>query len=270
MTTCRTCARYDRDCPLDEVAEGCGQYINKERDDIMDWLNLHISTIDSPEATVCDPVRRATWVWLLRFCIGQENGGRIKGCRAWGDTTWQQMAKVRLREVSAESTLWHWDGDDLAVHFYPAEKEAEVQAKRANGRRGGRPRNHMDNHMVSDSETTRFDSAETERKGKEGERKGTDTGVSAAAPGQAYETPFDDSPEVARALSVQTFMEWKNKYLKYLGMDPQRGASVADWADLFKRHGWDDMCAGADFLVGQRKDPSHKIWPDQFAKLEAE
>lgn len=180
VTTCRTCARYNRDCPLDEGAEVCGQYINKERDDIMDWLNLHISTIDSPEATVCDPVRRATWVWLLRFCIGQENGGRIKGCRAWGDTTWQQMAKVRLREVSAESTLWHWDGDDLEVHFYPADKEAEVQAKRANGRRGGRPRNHMDNHMVSDSETTRFDSAETEGKGKEGERKGSTPAAAAA------------------------------------------------------------------------------------------
>ncbi len=104
----------------------------------MDWLNLHISTIDSPEATLCDPVRRATWIWLLRFCIGQENGGRIEGCGAWGDTTWQQMAKVRLREVRAKSTLWHWDGDALVVNFYPSEKEAEVQAKRTGGAYGGK------------------------------------------------------------------------------------------------------------------------------------
>ena len=79
----------------------------------MDWLNLHISVIDCPQATIGDPYRRATWVWLLRFCIGQENGGRISKCRSWGDTTWQQMAKVRLREVNLETDLYRWDGDDL-------------------------------------------------------------------------------------------------------------------------------------------------------------
>ena len=41
----------------------------------MDWLNLHISVLDSPQVLRCDPVRRATWLFLLRYCISQENGG---------------------------------------------------------------------------------------------------------------------------------------------------------------------------------------------------
>jgi uncharacterized protein YdaU (DUF1376 family) len=253
----------------------------------LDWLNLHISTIDSPEATICDPVRRATWVWLLRFCIGQENGGRIENCGTWGDTTWQQMAKVRLREVRAESTLWHWDGDALVVHFYPVEKEAEVQAKRTggtyggkaateakaqaareNGKKGGRPKTQAETQAP---ETQEPKLNPTEWNGKE--RKGKEAAATAAACNAAAapenESPFDGEPTaVTRVLSAETFMEWKNKYLRFLGINPARGAGVGDWADLFNRHGWSEMCKAADYLISVRKDPSHKIWPDQFAKLE--
>jgi hypothetical protein len=144
----------------------------------MDWLNIHTSTIDSPAFIACDPVRRATWLMLSRFCIGQENGGLIKGCSEWGDTTWQQMARVRLREVNAPSTLWTWDGNDLRVAFYPSEKEREVRAKRESGRLGGRPPKqkpygYPDGSVAVNHEgTTCHQSAETEGKGKEGEGKG--------------------------------------------------------------------------------------------------
>lgn len=33
MTICATCARYNRDCPLDEGAEVCGQYVKKQTND---------------------------------------------------------------------------------------------------------------------------------------------------------------------------------------------------------------------------------------------
>jgi hypothetical protein len=91
--------------------------------------------------------------------------------------------------------------------------------------------------------------------------------ASAAA---ADEDLFQGEPQaVARVLSVQTFMEWKNKYRKYLGMNPQRAASDADWATLFNRNGWDDMVLAADFLIKQIKPGSkHLLWPDQFSKLE--
>jgi hypothetical protein len=178
----------------------------------MDWLNLHISVLDSPEATLCDPVRRATWIWLLRFCIGQENGGRIKKCSTWGDTTWQQMARVRLREVNSESTLWSWDGEDLVVHFYPTDKEAEVKANREHGRRGGRPvgrrDNHPVNHPVIENITDRFDSAKTEGKGRGMERKGKEDTPAAAA---AVVAP--DHPAAAAALRAKVKGYSKSKVL---------------------------------------------------------
>lgn len=109
----------------------------------MDWINLHSSTLDSPAFVGSSPIERSTWLCLLRFCIGQENGGRIVGALLWKDRQWQQLARVTLREVKASSRLWTWEGDDLVVSFYPVEKEQEVKDRRAtartNGAKGGRP-----------------------------------------------------------------------------------------------------------------------------------
>lgn len=110
----------------------------------MEWLNLHASVLDSVEFVGCEPVEQATWLKLLRFAIGQENSGRITGCKGWKDRKWQQLARCTKREVGADCDLWEWDGDDLLVSFYPVEKETEVQTKRevarVNGSKGGRPR----------------------------------------------------------------------------------------------------------------------------------
>lgn len=106
----------------------------------MDWLNIHTSTLDSPEFVGASPVERSTWLCLQRVCIGQENGGRIVGARRWKDRQWQQLARVTLREVSAACGLWRWDGEDLVVSFYPTAKEAEVKAKRAAGVQTARKR----------------------------------------------------------------------------------------------------------------------------------
>lgn|SRR5574337_586872 len=103
----------------------------------MDWLNIHVSVLDSAEFLGSDPVERATWLCLLRYCAGQENGGRIVGARSWKDRQWQQVCRVTQDEVGEGSRLYGWDGDDLVVRLYPVEKEAEVAAKRAGGRRGG-------------------------------------------------------------------------------------------------------------------------------------
>lgn len=100
----------------------------------MNWLNLHSSVLDSPEVVGSDPVERATWLFLLRFCVGQENGGRIEGARNWKDRRWQQLCRVTLKEVEQISELWTWDGDDMLVQFYPVSKEKEVQAKRVAGK----------------------------------------------------------------------------------------------------------------------------------------
>lgn len=100
----------------------------------MDWINLHASTLDSPEFIGANPVQRSTWLCLLRFCAGQENAGQIVGATTWGDRKWQQLVRVTLREVRAASDLWRWVGDDLEVNFYPVEKQKEIEAKRKAGK----------------------------------------------------------------------------------------------------------------------------------------
>ena len=120
----------------------------------MNWLNLSIQTLDSENFLGSDPTQRATWLCLLRYCIGQENGGTITACAGWADRKWQQLVRVTKDEVVQTCDLWQWDGETLTVWGYPIEKEGEVQqlrelgklrtpAKQAaaqnNGKLGGRP-----------------------------------------------------------------------------------------------------------------------------------
>ena len=145
----------------------------------MNWINIECTTLDSEEFLGAEPIERATWLCLLRYCVGQENGGRITGAREWKDRKWQQVVRVTAREITSQCDLWVWDGGDLVISFYPKDKEEEVRRNRENGAKGGRPRKATaeprpkpaGNHPVPEKETTRFDSAETERNGRE--RKGS-------------------------------------------------------------------------------------------------
>jgi hypothetical protein len=96
----------------------------------MEWLNLHASMLDSEQFIGAEPVDRATWLCLLRYCAGQENAGIIRDCQQWGDRKWQQLARVTLLEVRRESALWEWQQNDLRVWAYPVDKEMEVQRLR--------------------------------------------------------------------------------------------------------------------------------------------
>jgi len=103
----------------------------------MNWLNLETKILHSPEFIGCKPVSRATWLSVSMWCATQENGGRVAGGKLWGSRQWQQMCGVTRAEIDAAMPLLMWDGDDLIVWNYPAEKEMEVQSEREGGRRGG-------------------------------------------------------------------------------------------------------------------------------------
>lgn len=103
----------------------------------MQLLILECDLLDSEEVLGAEPVDRATWLMLLRYCAGRENGGRIEGCAGWKDRKWQQLARVTYEEVRRETRLWWWEGEDLVVGGYPVEREAKVLANRENGRLGG-------------------------------------------------------------------------------------------------------------------------------------
>lgn len=144
----------------------------------MEWLNLHTSVLDSPAVLGEEPLNRATWIFLLRYCIGQENNGRILGAVSWGDRKWQQLVRVTLAEVQAQSSLWDWRGGDLIVSMYPVEKEREVKRKRAaarrNGNQGGRPRKTNVGYF---EKPTLVNSPKAE-----GEREGKDKGINTSEP----------------------------------------------------------------------------------------
>jgi hypothetical protein len=163
----------------------------------MNWLNLNITTLDSPEFLGAEPVQRAAWLCLLRYCIGQENGGTIANCAGWKDRQWQQMARVTLDEVQQPGDLYRWEGDDVIVAFYPLEKEQEVKGKRvtaaANGKKGGRPRNSSNDKPTKTQEKPTLvnsPKAERERKGKELERAGNNKAPSSL--GSLFENGADE------------------------------------------------------------------------------
>ena len=97
----------------------------------MEWLNIHSSILDSEEFIGCEPTDRATWLCLMRYCSGQENGGIIVNCKDWSDRRWQQTVRITAVEVERICPLWKWSGSDLIVKFYPVDKELEVKAKRS-------------------------------------------------------------------------------------------------------------------------------------------
>lgn len=104
----------------------------------MRYLNLKIETLTSEAFLGCEPVDRATWLCLLRYCAQQETGGRIVGAAGWGARKWPQLCAVMLDEVKRSCPLWSWQGDDLVVEFYPVEQEAAIKAQREAGRNFGR------------------------------------------------------------------------------------------------------------------------------------
>lgn len=103
----------------------------------MIWLNLETTILHAPEYIGSEPRARSAWLNVILWCAQQENGGRIKQARDWKDRQWQQTCGVTRREVDSAERLLHWDGDDLMVWNYPADKEHIVRQKREIGRTGG-------------------------------------------------------------------------------------------------------------------------------------
>ena len=151
----------------------------------MNWLNLNIQTLDSENFLGSDPIDRATWLCLLRYCIGQENGGVINDCLGWGDRKWQQLVRVTKKEALRDCDLWQWGEQTLIVWGYPKDKEDEIKhlrsigkqtseakkaAAKANGSKGGRPTHNPTHNPTEEPKITQTEPIE--RKGKEVERKG--------------------------------------------------------------------------------------------------
>lgn len=165
----------------------------------MEYINIPLYVIRSNEYIGADPSQRATWLSLVAWSCDQENMGRIAGARSWGDRRWMQSCGVMASEVAESCGLYHWDGDDLVISFYPADAQREIERKReiarANGRKGGRkptsepmPETNVGSNIGNQPRIANDTPSESEKKGKEkkGNREGETTTVDS--------TPWEDVP----------------------------------------------------------------------------
>jgi hypothetical protein len=106
----------------------------------VNYINLDVSVLHSPEFIGSSPAERGAWLCVLGYCVSQENAGRIAGGLKWKDRQWQQACGVTLREIGAASRLITTSGDDIIVFGYPIEKEEEVRAKRVQAKEAARRR----------------------------------------------------------------------------------------------------------------------------------
>ena len=180
----------------------------------MNWLNLQTSVIRSPEYVGCDPVQRATWLNLMIYCAEQENGGVIPDCASWKDRRWQQTCGVTKPEVDDQCDLWSFDGDNLTIWAYPAEKQEEIQKMRESGARGGKKRaeNAAKSKEKQDSSsppsTLPSSPPSTERKGKEEERNRT---LPPTPQGEASESAEDFYEENMPTANAQSMLELEKR-----------------------------------------------------------
>ena len=203
----------------------------------MDWLNLHASTLDSPEFVGSETAERGTWLSLLRYCIGQENGGTILCCKSWKDRQWQQLARVTLREVSSSSRLYWWDAECLNVWGYPKDKESEVIRKREtarlNGKTGGRP--SISSSLGGEKEPTLVLSPKAEGEWKDKEKdKEKDNGMEGEVAVTATPTaaPPVKKSEKAPKLTDSEWVASLKSSPAYVGIDVEREhAKAAVWCE---------------------------------------
>jgi len=106
----------------------------------MEYIYLACAVVDSPQFLGSEPCDRATWLCLIRFCVGQENSGKMPDCREWSDRRWQQIAAVTKAEVERPCDLWRWEGKSLVVWGYPKAQEELHQKRRKYGKAGAKTR----------------------------------------------------------------------------------------------------------------------------------
>jgi hypothetical protein len=201
----------------------------------MQWININRETLDTEVMLDVEPADGWTWLRLLSYCLGQENGGRIAAAKQWKPRMWMLGVKVAPEDVTRDCALWKWVGDDLMVEFYPHDKEREVVAKRKGGARGAKAKWHkppssakgsaigIANSSAIGTDTSRDKgSADAEGKGIGKEGNGREEKGTAHAPDVDAHIP-----------SLEEVRDWA---LGPAGVDPEYAARK--WHDTTERNLW--------------------------------
>lgn len=251
----------------------------------MEWINLNTAIIDSPEFALAEPAQMGTWLRLLRYCAGQENGGVIAQAKRWTPRQWMACVRVLPEEV-AECSLWTWEGEDLVVHFYPADREKQVknaraagseggraktqaktQAAKANGLLGGRPKSqisaensvsHPENPSATPAETQADNPSETQKNPTEDKIREEKVIEDPPARAGEFIIPTDEEvlafarayscPSIgARAIPDEWMLDWHHFRLENPATYP------ADWQEASARRFRRDFQARHPKAVGIKK-----------------
>lgn len=139
----------------------------------MQWVNIQMATLRSPEYMGCDPVARATWLNVLSYCCEQENGGEIENCLEWKDRKWQQLCGVTLKEIHRSSPLLRWENSSLIVWRFPVEKQREIAKRRSIAHHASMKRwGNVDGSNSDPSMNPSMDSIPIHQRNPEGEGEG--------------------------------------------------------------------------------------------------
>lgn len=172
------------------------------------WLNIYLSDLDNEAFACAETADIGTWLRLMRYCCTQENGGLIKGAKAFDNRKFGALFRLSKPEIHEKSDLWAWKGNDLFVSHFPNErlkiiKKQRVSALKANevrwGNRNAKPNpiSHTESdasaHARSDATPNPKTESGKERKGKGKERKGRE--------GNAPDGAEAHSPTLSEVLS---------------------------------------------------------------------
>jgi hypothetical protein len=236
----------------------------------MEWINLHLSSLRSPEYVGSSPAERGTWLSVLGYGCTIECGGRLDGAALWKDRQWQQSCGVTLREVKSAWRLLRFDGDDVIINGYPLSKEKHVKQARGVGmagamarwkKRDGNPNaeRHAENMPNGNAKPMPNANAEGEGKGKSKGREGEEARQAARSPsapvlpeGLASAEGFIDEfnafvahrakikkpmTDHAKALLLAKLAQRPNDAIAALRMSIENGWQGMEWEWFDKRRG---------------------------------
>ena len=64
-----------------------------------EYLQIPLAALDSDAFLGAEPIDRATWLCLLRYCFRQLNSGRIEGAAHWKNRKLEQVLAITREEL---------------------------------------------------------------------------------------------------------------------------------------------------------------------------
>lgn len=114
----------------------------------MNWININTAQSRDPRYMDSTWMERGAWLSMVAYCTERETDGVIVGARLWTDRQWLIALGGLPADISRESALWSWSGDDLHLELYPHDIQATVIARRDAGRKGGQARSEAKTEAV--------------------------------------------------------------------------------------------------------------------------